>query len=131
MRDLLLQITDDYKVDFVYDETTKTFTLTSTMADVVKNNIILSIMIRIGELPGAPSFGSRRHEITSGGDAGARDLERFDAEAMQWIVDIGRAKSIAVKAWPEPGEPGRLNEIITAVLMDGESLPFETFYRVG
>lgn len=131
MHDLMLQITDDYKVDIVYDETLKTFTLTSSLADVVRNNIILSIMIRRGELPGAPNFGSRRYDITNGGDAGARDLERYDAEALQWIIDIGRAKTIEIKAWPEPGEPGRYNELITATLTDGEIVPFQTFFRVG
>ena len=131
MRDFLLQITDDYEVDFVYDETLKTFTLTQTVADVVRNNIIMSIMLHKGELPGALLLGSRRYEITNGGDNGARDLERHDGEAMKWIADIGRAKSITVKAWSEPGQPGRLNELITAVLPDGEIVPFETFFRVG
>jgi phage gp46-like protein len=130
MHDLLLRIDDDYKVDFVYDETLHTFSLTETMADMVRNNIIMSIMPHRGELPGAPLLGSRRYEITNGGDAGARDLERLDGEALKWIVDIGRALSITVKAWPEAGQPGKLNEMITAVLPSGETVPFETFLRV-
>jgi phage gp46-like protein len=131
MPDLLLQITDDYKVDFVYDETALTFKLTESLADVVRNNIIMSIMINKGELIDSPLLGSRRNEIKSGGINGARELEYYDREALQWIIDIGRAISIDIKTWPEPVQPERLNETIAATLPDGEIVPFNTFYRVG
>jgi len=130
MHDLKLQITDDFMVDFVYDEVSGLFELTETLADVVRNNIIMSITIRKGEILTAENFGSARWEIKQGGDSGARELERIDAEALQWIISLGRAKSIDVKAWPAEDNPGRLDELITATLPDGETVPFETFLRV-
>jgi phage gp46-like protein len=131
MADLLLRINDEYMVDFVYNETSGSLELAQTLADIVVNNIIMSIMVRKNELPGSPGFGSDRYKINRSGDAGARLLEQCDIEATRWIVQRGRAVSIDVAAEPVAGDPGRFRETITATLPGGEIVPFETFYRVG
>lgn len=128
MRDFKLIIDEDFMLDVEYSA--NTFSLTDSLADVVRNNIAMSISIRRGEIHNAPTFGSRRWEVKRGGDAGARELERFDGDALEWIISLGRAKTIEVKAWPSEGEPGRLDELITATLTDGETVTFETFLRV-
>jgi phage gp46-like protein len=129
LNDFKLYINSDYKVDLVVDENNN-FVLTKTLAETVMNNLILSIMINRGELLSQPLFGSRRSSITASGDAGARQLEMYDREATQWIIDERRASAIDIVAAPVAGEPGRFNETITATLITGETVEYTTFFKV-
>jgi len=129
--DLLLTLDPQTgEIDFVYNEDTGLFTMTESLTDTVRNNLILSIKIPRGALVTAPDFGSRRSEIDVVDEEAIDRLVQYDRQATQWIVDAGRAKSIEIEAEEDTGTAGRINERITAVLPDDTVVDFTTFFKV-
>ncbi len=102
-------------------------------SDDIMNNIFLSIMVKKGSFFARPSFGSRLHELarhknTATTEALAKD---YCAEALQWLIDAGKAVSFDIQTERDPeGDPHRLKILITAVQADLSVVTFETYQEV-
>jgi phage gp46-like protein len=98
--------------------------------DTIRNNIYLSLAIRKGTWWHDPGFGldwSPRQKLTSRTPALLR--ERC-LEALKWILDIGRAKSIEVTTERDTKNRRRINVLVEAVQADGREVTFETYTEV-
>ncbi len=96
----------------------------------IMNNIYLSLMVPRGAFFAAPQFGSRLHEITKTTAQSVALLKDYCKEAMQWLLDLGRARSIEVKTERDARDLNRINMRITVTQADGRVITFETFTRV-
>jgi len=102
-------------------------------AENIMNNIYLSLMIPKGSCFWNPEFGSRLHELKRSKDTErtAELARQYCKEALQWIVDTGRAKSIEVTAERDRNvSSNRLKIHVQAVQADGREVSFDVFQEV-
>jgi len=97
----------------------------------IRNNIFLSLTIRQGTWWADPLFGLRdrgRMKITS---QTVRLLRGDCLEALQWILDSGRAKSLEVTVLRDTTENlNRVKASVEAVQADGRRVTFDKFIEV-
>lgn len=91
----------DFKLNI--DNATGTASMTFDRAENIMNNIYTSLMIRRGSYFADPAFGSRLHLLmrAKNTDATARMAMDYAREALQWMLDTGRARKIDVYAQRE------------------------------
>lgn len=95
------------------------------------NNVYLSLMIRQGSWFYNPQFGSRLHLLTKNVPRVAALAEEYAREALQWLLDTGRVRSIEVSG--ERDLTQNLNRFKLAVSVtqkDGRRLTFDHFIEV-
>ncbi len=98
--------------------------------DTIANNIWLSLNVRRGSFFARPEFGMRELPNKNTPRAAAL-IEQYAKEALQWILDLGRATSIAVEAERDPvNHPNRIILRGEAVQADGRQISFEHFVEV-
>jgi len=93
----------------------------------------LSLMVSKGSFFQRPAFGSRLHLLhRSKMTARTAALAvAYCKEALQWIIDLGRAISIDVDAEVDRTvDPSRLKLKITAEQADGRPITYETWLEV-
>ena len=100
----------------------------------ILNEIYLSLKIRLGSWYGNPARGSQLYTlkkmIVGGPDDTATRAKEMCQNALQWIVDAGRATSIDVETSVDPERVlSRLNIQITAY-QNGQPLVYEFFKEV-
>jgi phage gp46-like protein len=104
---------------------------THTPADSIFNNILLSLTIRQGSWWFDPGFGLRRRERMKNTENNARLVEADCRQALQWLIDSGRAASIEVFTERDRTQNlNRLKILVEAVQADGRRITFETFKEV-
>lgn len=94
------------------------------------NNIYLSLAIKKGSWWADPEFGLRdrgRMKLTEQTERLVRD---DCLEALQWLIDVGRARTIEVMTEREAGHTGRLKVLVRALKADGQFEDFQTFIEV-
>ena len=100
--------------------------------ETIANNVWLSLNVRRGTLFAAPRFGHRLHLLKKNTARTAALAEAYTREALQWLVDIGRAVSVDVSAERDPvNYPNRMLLRGTVVQADGRRVPFEQFVEVA
>lgn len=119
----------DYRIDpYTQDYEIKggQFALT----DDIGNNIYLSLMVRKGSWPFAPSFGSRLHLLQreKALDRMERVAKEYCEEALTWIMDKGRAEKIEVTTELDK-ENMRMKCLIEAT-QKGKPVTYEHFVTV-
>ena len=105
--------------------------MTFEKADNIMNNIYLSIMVEKGSFFVNPEFGRRKR-------TGLKNIDRFAAllvedckEALQWIIDMGRAVKFDISTERDRiQDMNRLKLLIEATQADGRIVSFETFVEV-
>lgn len=105
--------------------------MTFTPADDIFNNIYLSLTVEKGSFFHNPNFGLRQRGRLKNTETTAALLRHDYLEALQWLVDTGRAKSVAV--WVERDRRQDLNrlQLLCEVMQaDGRTMTFETFKEV-
>ena len=108
--------------------------MTFEKAATIMNNIYLSLMIRRGSFFAAPGFGSRLHLLWRAKDTD-QTMQRavgYAKEALQWMVDQGKAKTVNVYARREKNlNAGRLALLIEAVPTNSDTpVAFSVFIEV-
>lgn len=95
----------------------------------ISNNVWLSLMVPVGSFFARPSFGSKLHLLRREKSLPrvARLAEQYVLEALQWIMDLGRATSVTAAA---ELAPGRINLAVAVVQADGRELTYELFVEV-
>ncbi|MDA8139534.1 MAG: phage GP46 family protein [Desulfobacteraceae bacterium] len=97
----------------------------------IANNIWLSLNIPKGSFVFASDFGHRFYLVKKNTAQAPALLESLAREALQWLLDLGRAASIEVLAQRDPiNHPNRLLLRGEVVQADGRRVPFEKFVEV-
>lgn len=98
--------------------------------DTILNNIYLSLAVSQGSFFQNPEFGSRLHLLqrAKNTDTSSALAEDYCREALQWLLDIGKAKSIDIST--ERETPDRLKVLVEATQADERKVNFETFVEV-
>lgn len=108
-------------------------TMTFDKATTIMNNVWLSLIIDRGSWFFNPDFGSRlyllkRAKNTEHTAALAREYSR---EALQWLLDTGRATEIQVHSQRDrTRDIHRLKLLVEVTQANGERVSFQTFVEV-
>lgn len=107
--------------------------MTFEKADNIMNNVFLSLMIRKGSFFQNPDFGSRLHLLKRAKNTAktAALAEQYCKEALQWLIDNEKAKSIEVFSGRDMQQDlHRLKLLVEVTQMDGRQVSFDTFVEV-
>lgn len=105
--------------------------MTLEKADTIFNNVYLSLVVQRGAWFQNPAFGSRLHLLKKNVPRSASLAEEYAREALQWLLDTGKATQIEIRA-----ERDRLQDLhrlklwVEVTQADGQILPFEHFVEV-
>lgn len=117
----------DFAIEMTADRAAESF----TKADTIFNNIFLSLAIEQGSWWLDPTFGLRSRGRLKNTAATARLLEQDCKNALQWIIDTGRADSIDIATERDQAQDlGRLKLLIVATQADGRRVTFTKFIEV-
>lgn len=119
----------DFKIDI--NNQTGIGEMTFDKADTIMNNICLSLMVEKGKFFQNPEFGSRLHLLqrAKNTDQTAALAGEYCKEALQWLIDIGRASTVEVYA-ERDNELKRINLLAEVTQADGNQVSFGTFVEV-
>lgn len=115
------------------DNSTGISSLTFDKAETIMNNVWLSLTVDKGSFFANPAFGSRlyllqRAKLTP---ATIQLAEDYCKEALQWMLDSGKARAISVTAWRDATEfKYRLKLLVEVTPIVGEQVAFTTFVTV-
>jgi len=107
--------------------------MTFGKSETMINNIYLSLMVKKGSFFYDPTFGSRLHELQreKNTPSTARKAEDYCREALQWLLDAGKATRIDIYTERDPAQdPHRLKLLVEATPANGPVVPFSTFIDV-
>lgn len=113
-----------------YDKRTGTIDQTFAKAGDILNNIIISLAIKKGAWWHDPKFGLTDRPRLKNTPAAARLIKQDVEQALQWIIDAGRATRIDVVTWRDANDRHRLNILVTATQTDGRVVTYTTFKEV-
>jgi phage gp46-like protein len=102
-------------------------------ATTIMNNIYLSLMVKRGSFFADPSFGSRLHLLqrAKNTDTTMRLAIDYCKEALQWMIDTGKATAVDVYAQRDRQEYNRLKLLIEVTPYSGaQPVSFTTFIEV-
>ena len=105
--------------------------MTMEKADTIFNNVYLSLVVKRGAWFQNPTFGSRLHLLTKNVPRAAALAEEYPREALQWLLDTGKATHIDIRAERDRRQDlHRLKLWIEVTQANGQILPFEHFVEV-
>jgi len=107
--------------------------MTFEKADTILNNIYLSLIVRKGSFFQNTDFGSRLHLLkrAKNTEKTAALAEEYCKEALQWLLNIGRATKINVYSERDRLQGlNRLKLLIEVTQSDGRQISFQTFTEV-
>ncbi len=97
----------------------------------IANNVYLSLAVERGTFFHNPAFGLRKRDRLKNTDQTAALIRHDYQEALQWLIDVGRARAVRVSVQRQPSiDPYRLAILIEVEQADGRVLTFETFKEV-
>jgi phage gp46-like protein len=97
----------------------------------ILNNIYLSLSIRQGSWWMDPTFGLKDRGRMKNTEATARLVKQDCEQALQWLIETGRAKSIEVFTERDRSQDlNRLKVLVVATQADGRVVSFEKFMEV-
>lgn len=96
----------------------------------ILNNIVISLSIKKGSWWHDPTFGCTDRPRVKNTPATARLIRQDIEQALQWILDAGRATSIDVATWHDDNDRHRLNVLVTATQADGRVVTYTTYKEV-
>ncbi len=102
-------------------------------AGSIINNIYLSLTVKRGSFFANPEFGSRLHLLKRAKNTVRTEMLARDycLEALQWLLDNGRATSIEVFTERDRAvDLNRLKLLVEATQADGRVVSFEKFVEV-
>jgi len=118
--DFAIVINDGGQPEMSFDQATNIF-----------NNIYLSLKVRRGSWFFDPQFGSRLHLLKKNTPRAASLAEEYAREALQWLLDTGRATEIDVLAERDTlQDVSRLKLLVEVTQADGEQIVYTDFVGV-
>ena len=95
------------------------------------NNIFLSLTVKKGSFFHNPDFGLRQRGRLKNTEATAALIRHDYKDALQWLIDTGRARSVDVSSERDRRQDlNRLKLLIEVVQADGRTVTFTTFREV-
>lgn len=104
--------------------------MTFTPATDISNNVYLSLKIRRGSFFFNPEFGLRQRVRMKNTEQNAALLREDVRDALQWLLDVGKATKIEVISELDETDLYRLNMLIAVTQADGRIVPFKHFTEV-
>jgi phage gp46-like protein len=105
--------------------------MTFNEAGDINNNIYLSLTVAKGAFFHNPEFGLRQRGRLKNTEATAALIRHDYKEALQWLIDTGRAKSVEVFAERDRTQDlNRLKLMVEVEQADGRTVTFTTFREV-
>lgn len=107
--------------------------MTFDKTDNIFNNVFLSLMIEKGSFFQNPEVGSRLHLLkrAKNTEKNAALAEEYSKEALQWLIDTGRARKINIYTQRDRIQDlNRLKLLVEVTQSDGRQVSFETFVEV-
>lgn len=98
--------------------------------DNILTEIVLTFLSAQGRWFFNPNWGHNLASIKKVTTKNVNLAQQYLSEAMQWIVDVGHAKSITVLAEADSQDTNRINYKITAVQANGFVLVYTVYKRV-
>lgn len=120
-------------MDFRIDMNAGTPVMTFEKATDIRNNILLSLTVRRGSWFQNPDFGSRLHLLERSKNTPRTSQLAIDyaKEALRWLIDTGKAKSIDVSAERNAlQDNGCLKLLVEAVQANEARVAFTAFVEV-
>lgn len=106
--------------------------MTFAPASGIFNNIYLSLAVEKGSFFHNPGFGLRRRDRLKNTEATAALIRHDYLDALQWLVDTGRARSVDVAVERDRRQDlTRLKLLVEVVQTDGRVVTFTTFREVA
>ena len=100
-------------------------------ANGIFNNVYHSLTVPRGSFFHNPSFGLRQRGRLKNTPATAALIRQDYLEALQWLIDVARAKAIDVQTERDNLQDlSRLKILVTVTQADGRVLTFTTFKEV-
>lgn len=104
---------------------------TFDQAGDIFNNIFLSLTVKKGAWWHDPAFGLKDRGRMKNTEKNARLVQQDCKDALQWLIDAGRAKTVDVAVERDRTQDlGRLKILVQAIQADGRLVTFETFKEV-
>lgn len=97
--------------------------------DTIKNNMINSVMVPLGNFFQRPSFGSRVTAVIKITDNSLELIKSYVLESLQWLLDTGRAVSHEVEV--TQADRHRIKIDLSTIQADGREITFAVFKEVG
>lgn len=118
-------------MDNLLNPTTGDYTGTTTTT--LANAVYLRLMTPLGSYWAAPSLGSKLHLLAREKDVARvhKLAQQYAAEALQPIVDDGRASAVSVSASASAGNPGWLMLLIEVTTATQQTQTFRHPVRVS
>ena len=113
-----------------YDRAAGTVDQTFEPARDILNNLIITLSIKKGSWWHDPQFGLTDRPRLKITPATERLIRQDIEQALQWIIDAGRASNIDVSTWRDDNNRHRLNILVTAAQTDGRIISYTTFKEV-
>ena len=105
--------------------------MTFTQAVDIRTNIWLSLHIPYGKWFADPTFGCKLGQIKKITTGNILLAQQYVEQALQWLLQVGRAVSIIVVAEADTQDPNRLNIKVEATQPDGLLIKYQEFRPVG
>lgn len=121
----------DFKI--LTDDDATVGQMTFDPAGNIMNNVYLSLVVRRGSWFQNPDFGSRLHllERAKNTQKTAALAEEYCREALQWLIDTGRATKIDVHTERDRSQDlHRLKLLVEVTQADGRTVSFDRFVEV-
>lgn len=105
--------------------------MTFDEAGDIFNNIYLSLTVAKGSFFHNPDLGLRQRGRLKNTEATAALIRHDYKDALQWLIDTGRAKSVDVSSERDRRQDlNRLKLLVEVVQADGRTVTFTTFRGV-
>lgn len=101
----------------------------ATPGPTIQNAMLTSVFTQQGTFFQRPDFGSRHHEIDKITDDTLELLKAHLLNALQWLIDTGKALSNTVEVIQESLHRVRIK--IETVQADGQEISFSVFKTVA
>lgn len=97
----------------------------------ITTNIYTSLIVRKGALFNMPNFGLDLSDISKVTDNSINKIHSRLHVALQWLIDVGKAKSIDITVERDTTVNNRINYKVEAVQADGIPVTVDSFQTVG
>lgn len=105
--------------------------MTYAAPDNIFNNVYLSLAVKRGSFFFNPSFGSRFHLLKKNTARAEKLADAYAREALQWLVDTGRASSFDVMVERDMTQDvNRLKMLVEVTDNNGEPVVYTYFIEV-
>lgn len=94
----------------------------------ILNNVVLSLQTKQGAMFSAPGFGSQLYKVTDTSDGSVAMARMYCADALSWIVRVGKAKNIEV--FSRRCSSG-IEIDVSIAQVNGEHLMYTYFHRIA